>query len=61
MLYQSMQSAAALLSLQVIITEMIISGELPRPQSMTAGPGSNPIKRFITFLRLKVRKDSLLS
>ena len=36
--------------------QLVISKELPRPQSATAGPGSNPLKRFFTFLMLKAAR-----
>ncbi|KAG5189772.1 LMBR1-like membrane protein [Tribonema minus] len=38
---------------QVALLELIVSKQLPRPQSVTAGRGSNPLKRFATFVQLK--------
>lgn len=43
-----------LLQVQVALVEQIVSKQLPRPQSATAGRGSNLLLRFATFLRLKV-------
>jgi len=39
----------------VALVEMIISKQLPRPASVTTGPGSSAPRRFWTFVKLKVR------